>query len=320
MYDDILPEEARAFDQQIIDRVKAGHVPDLRRCAHCDYFYNNVWRDQSYVGLYFGAVVKRVIGDLHRHGKPGKSGTPLRILEVGSGPGHVALELARNGFDVKGIDLSKACIDIAEKVAAEDPWREKRGPLQYQVADFFNVTGTYDAVLFVAALHHFPDANRVIAHAAGLLHSGGLIIADEPLRDMMSHRNASVIFLTKALLSASHAYFEKVELPENEKELKRVLEALYTKEKYETEDHHNVQSPNDNSSTSTQMYDALTRHTEQVEFEKLYALYHQLIGGLRLPTEEENRKLAAFIKLIDAALCQHNAIDPMNFYYVGRKA
>ena len=54
-------EEAEAFDAQIRERVDNGHIPDLRRSGRCEYFYNNVWRDQEFVKLYFGEVVEKVI-------------------------------------------------------------------------------------------------------------------------------------------------------------------------------------------------------------------------------------------------------------------
>ena len=55
---DRLEKEAIAFDRQIVDRIKNGHIPDLRRCGRCEYFYNNVWRDQEFVKLYYGEVVE----------------------------------------------------------------------------------------------------------------------------------------------------------------------------------------------------------------------------------------------------------------------
>lgn len=39
------------------------------------------------------------------------------VLEVASGPGHLALELARHGLTVTGVDLSRAMVDISAKRA-----------------------------------------------------------------------------------------------------------------------------------------------------------------------------------------------------------
>jgi hypothetical protein len=46
--------EAEAFDNQIVERINNGHLPDLRYNTKCDYFYNNSWRHPEYVKLDFG--------------------------------------------------------------------------------------------------------------------------------------------------------------------------------------------------------------------------------------------------------------------------
>ncbi len=35
-----LDAEANAFDVQIEERIRNGHIPDLRRAPACDWFYN----------------------------------------------------------------------------------------------------------------------------------------------------------------------------------------------------------------------------------------------------------------------------------------
>jgi ubiquinone/menaquinone biosynthesis C-methylase UbiE len=45
---------------------------------------------------------------------------PLRFLDVGCGPGHVARGLARSGYQVIGIDRSRSFLRIARKLAAND--------------------------------------------------------------------------------------------------------------------------------------------------------------------------------------------------------
>lgn len=44
-----------------------------------------------------------------------------RVLDVGCGPGRHALELARRGIDVHGIDISEVFIDLASRSARELP-------------------------------------------------------------------------------------------------------------------------------------------------------------------------------------------------------
>src|ERR1039458_3198559 len=78
-----LKDEAAAFDLQIRERIAHGHVPDLRRAQPCDWFYNNPWRRPEYIDSIFGEDFRFALAQI----PPGS-----RILEVGSGPGHMALE------------------------------------------------------------------------------------------------------------------------------------------------------------------------------------------------------------------------------------
>jgi len=67
------------------------------------------------------------------------------------------------------------------------------------------------------------------------------------------------------------------------------------------------------------MYTALKAEFEELKFEKHHALFHQLIGGVRLGNIEDERKMALFLKQMDEMLCRLNALDPTNFYFVGKK-
>ena len=86
-----LKKEQEAFDHQIVERIKNGHVPDLRFNKKVKYFYNNVWRDPYLVKHTFGITVKLFNQIL---------GNESKILEIGCGPGHMSLELARLGHKV----------------------------------------------------------------------------------------------------------------------------------------------------------------------------------------------------------------------------
>ena len=92
-----------------------------------------------------------------------------RVLDVGCGTGELALMLARDGRRVTGIDPSEQCIARAKSQAAD-------GDARFVVAslDNFQTDGAFDAVTFVASIHHL-DMDAAIVRAKDLLTPGGVI-------------------------------------------------------------------------------------------------------------------------------------------------
>lgn len=82
-----------------------GFVPDLRRLRHWPSLRDSLWRNPDLVRITFGelaGLVQRCIGP-----------QPRRVLYVGSGLGHIALELARSGHDVTGLDVDQESVALA---------------------------------------------------------------------------------------------------------------------------------------------------------------------------------------------------------------
>ena len=212
--DNDLTQEAEAFDSQIEERIANGHIPDIRLAEPCDYFYNNSWRRPAYVKLDFGEQFEVICDSISK--LIGKKTTQIRILEVGSGPGYLSLELARNGFNVVGLDISAKCVEIASQFAEQDPWKEQRGTLDYIAADFYTSprlqNESFDVVVFLGALHHFPNQAATLKRAKELIKPNGLIIAHEPVRDRVTLGNATFMHLLRTLLSINNNFYTYQEL------------------------------------------------------------------------------------------------------------
>jgi 2-polyprenyl-6-hydroxyphenyl methylase/3-demethylubiquinone-9 3-methyltransferase len=167
--------EATAFDNQIEERIKNGHIPDLRLAKPCNYFFNNPWRHPEYVKLDFYEQYELIKDSILKYCD--KISSQVRLLEVGCGPGYLSLELARAGFNVVGIDLSPKVIEIAKSFADKDPYSNERGSLNYFSGDFFKsselINESFDAVIFLGALHHFPEQKKVLERSKDLLRGGG---------------------------------------------------------------------------------------------------------------------------------------------------
>jgi SAM-dependent methyltransferase len=317
--DDPLREEAAAFDRQIEERIANGHIPDLRRAPPCNWFYNNPWRHPAYVQLDFGEQFEIITQAIDRH--TASKTVRVRVLEVGCGPGYLSLELARHGYDVTGLDLSERAIHHARRVAEEDPWKAERGPLHYVCGDIARLQVSeqpFDAIVFLGALHHFPDQHAVMRKAETLLSSEGLVVAHEPTRDRATLGNALFMQLVRVLLSAGRGYYQPLQIPENVQVHLKQAERLFHEQRYETEDGDKVQSVNDNEAGHREMIAALDGHLERVLCQDRYAFFHEVIGGLRFD-EQTNADLARFLRDADALLCKHGVLQATEFFYVGRK-
>ena len=96
-----------------------------------------------------------------------------RVLDVGCGNGELALTLALDGHSVVGLDPSDECI-----VEARAKANRNSENVRFACASFenFEAVEPFDAILFVASLHHM-DMEKAIAKAKGLLAPGGVIAA-----------------------------------------------------------------------------------------------------------------------------------------------
>lgn len=100
-----------------------------------------------------------------------------KILDVGTGPGFVAIEVARllqgTGCEVVGLDLSAAMLAVAAENGAREglngmlTWREGDAKAMPFGDDEF------DAVVSSGSLHHWQDPRAVVNEMARVMKAGG---------------------------------------------------------------------------------------------------------------------------------------------------
>ncbi|MCI0685092.1 MAG: class I SAM-dependent methyltransferase [Gemmataceae bacterium] len=103
---------------------------------------------------------------------------PGRLLDLGVGPGWTSLLFAQRGYDVVGVDLAPAMIELAR----ENQVRAGVTNLQFQAGDYETLADprSFDIAVFYDALHHAEDEERALAAVWLALKAGGVCVTAEP--------------------------------------------------------------------------------------------------------------------------------------------
>jgi SAM-dependent methyltransferase len=124
--------------------------------------------------LLLGPLIKRIAADVTAAAPAG-----ARILEVGCGPGHLSIRLARHyGLEVTGLDLDPAMIARARANADRAGNREQRRPA-FLVADVASLAfpdGCFDLIVSTLSMHHWADPTAGLAEIGRVLRPGGLAL------------------------------------------------------------------------------------------------------------------------------------------------
>jgi 2-polyprenyl-3-methyl-5-hydroxy-6-metoxy-1,4-benzoquinol methylase len=312
-----LQEEAEAFDARISTRLKAGFIPDLRRAVKCDYFYKSFWRDPFFIQLYLGWIMEGLLDLLRTH-----CGAGLRILDVGCGAGYMSLEFARNGYHVKGIDISEECINAARQTLAENPFHEGFGSLEYHVLPYEKVTGQYDVVLFCVSMHHMKDVQGVVDKAYAMLPQGGHLLCYEPCHERFTWGDAAQVALIRGLMAIGGYWYEPAELEEafrDEQGLNAYVSDLQTEYVLERDKNEpGGQSPHDLEVNGEEILAALRARFRELAVRPGCSFIYRLIGGLRGP-EPVVHELARFIASYEHLMVEKGVLNPNMFFFLGRK-
>jgi len=108
-----------------------------------------------------------------------------RVLEVAPGPGFLAIELAKRGYSVTGLDISKSFVEIAGRNA-----REAGVTIDFRRGDVARMPfadNSFDFIVCVAAFKNFPDPIAALNEMHRVLRPGGSA-SIEDLRKEVSDR------------------------------------------------------------------------------------------------------------------------------------
>jgi ubiquinone/menaquinone biosynthesis C-methylase UbiE len=107
------------------------------------------------------------------------SGT--EVLEVAPGPGYLAIELARLGFHVCGLDISRSFVEIASQNARQAAVR-----VDFRQGDAASLpfqAESFDLVVCQAAFKNFARPGSALDEMHRVLRSGGTAVIQDMRRD-----------------------------------------------------------------------------------------------------------------------------------------
>ena len=169
--------------------VVVPRVLATRRLAAADHAARGGWEtcsapsalvyDRTF-GALLGGLYRRMAGDLAE--AVGGMSAP-EVLEIGPGPGGLAVELARRhaGLRVTGVDIDPQMVERAAERARREGLGDRLAFVVGDVAALPFSDASFDLVTSSFSVHHWPDAATGFAEIRRVLRPGGrAIVYDLP--------------------------------------------------------------------------------------------------------------------------------------------
>lgn len=149
------------------------------RAAHEQEFWNGLFEEQTRTSAWKFYDIAESSAKYHRdlvlEDCAGK-----KVLEYGCFTGTLALDLARRGATVTGIDVSTTAIDVARKQAAAEGLADKTSFEVMNAEELTFAPDTFDRVCGRSILHHL-ELPKALEEIRRVLKPGGRAVFYEPL-------------------------------------------------------------------------------------------------------------------------------------------
>ena len=143
---------------------------------------------RDYDAMDFTVVNGRFVADfLQAHG----AGRGSEILDVGTGPGRIAIALCRadRHCRVLGVDLAGPMLDLARRNVADAELTDRIRFARGDAKSLPFPDGRFEAVLSNTIVHHIPDPVLALAEMARLVAPGGTLF----VRDLARPAHADAV-------------------------------------------------------------------------------------------------------------------------------
>lgn len=171
------------------------------------------WADQRLdlfsprgAGVY-ARVAPRLLAPLYRAIAEEVSGTRVSsVLDVGTGPGALAVEIARRGdHEVVGVDLAPEMLATANRRAAEAGVSDRVTFVVADAAALPMADGSFDLIVSTLSLHHWTDPPAILRELYRVLRPGGSVLLYD-LRFSYSRRQFAAFVAASPFPAAAFSY------------------------------------------------------------------------------------------------------------------
>jgi ubiquinone/menaquinone biosynthesis C-methylase UbiE len=119
-------------------------------------------------GLCLAGFYRRVAREVAEHGTTGS------LLEIGPGPGHLAVEVARlTDYDIMAVDIDAAMVERARNRAEGEAFGDRIRIVEGDVGSLPFEAGAFEIVISTFSLHHWADPARAFDEIHRVLPPGG---------------------------------------------------------------------------------------------------------------------------------------------------
>ena len=306
-----LDSEARVFSKRIKTRSNKGFIPDLKNLKVCNYFYKSFWRHPDFANLYVGEMSKYYVNFFKKKLK--KKG---KILDLGCGPGYFTLELARAGFDVVGVDISKGAINSAKQTMLNLK-KGKKLKLKYICSDLknLNFVNEFDGVLCSGFLHHIKNVSKISKLIKKSMKKKGSLLIYEPQHKEWKNFDALLVMFLRLIFKELNMWHDQsIKNPKNLKNFNNQLKQVHSEFYFERDKNEkNGQSPNDLSSDKKEILKALKKDFKLIKLEPAFSFIYRFLGGLR-GKQTKLKKLSILIANLEKFSLATGVLNANYFY------